>query len=316
MEYKDIKPENSAYLERLKYLAEPPEKLYYWGKIPEFDGETEVSPRFPDEGVGRPKTVAIVGSRKMTPYGESIAYKTAADLATRGVIIVSGMALGIDAMAHRGALSVRGRTIAFLGTEITNIYPRQNRELFSRIIDSGGAVLSEYNQGELMDCRLKTDSFLKRNRLISGVADAVIVIEADVKSGSLNTAGHALSQGVPLFAVPGDINRQMSQGCNRLFNKGAAALLSADDVLEILYKKPRKKTIKNLVSKKLVKTPDEEKILKALQSGVRYNEEILMFIKSFLDPNFNASKFLIAATTLEIRGVIKKMDGGQWVLSC
>ncbi|MDO4967717.1 MAG: DNA-processing protein DprA [Candidatus Saccharibacteria bacterium] len=316
MEYKEVEPKNSPYLARLEYLEKKPKKLFYWGEIPEFDGETEVSTRFPEEGVGRPKTVAIVGARKMTPYGEAIAYKAAAELASRGVIIVSGLAAGIDAAAHKGALSVKGRTIAFLGTEITNIYPPQNRELFSRILKSGGAVFSEYGPRDLLECRMKTDSFLKRNRLISGVADAVIVVEADIKSGSLNTAGHALSQGVPVFAVPGDLNRQMSRGCNRLFNKGVSAYLSADDVLAILFKKPKKRSvIKNLTSKRLIDNPDEEAVVKAINSGVRYNEEILLFIRSFIDSEFDASRFMAAVTTLEIKGVIRSLDNNQWVIS-
>ena len=317
MEYKEIKPVDSPYLKRLDYLEDRPQKLYYWGTIPDLDGKTEASTRFPEEGMGRPKTVAIVGARKMTNYGEMIAYKIAAELASRGVIIASGMAVGIDSAAHKGALSVKGKTIAFLGTEINNIYPRQNQELFSRIIRSGGAVFSEYGPGELLECRLKTDSFLRRNRLISGVADAVVVVEADTRSGSLNTACHALSQGVPLFAVPGDINRQMSQGCNRLFNKGAAALISADDVLEILFKKPRRKksVLKSLASMKLIDNKDEEMIVKAISQGVRYSEEILLYIQSFLEEKFDASRFMAAITTLEIKGVVKNLDGTQWVLS-
>ena len=316
MEYKDILVRDSPYLKRLEYLLDAPKKLFYYGSVPEFDGMTEGSPRFPEEGVGRPKTVAIVGARKMTPYGEEIAFKMAAELASRGVIIASGMAAGIDAAAHKGALSVQGKTIAFLGTEITNIYPSQNRKLFSEIIASGGAVFSEYGPGELLECRLKTDSFLMRNRLISGVSDAVIIVEADIKSGSLNTAGHALSQGVPVFAVPGDINRQMSRGCNKLFNKGAVALTSSDDVLEVLFKKPRKKSvIKSLTSKKLIENPDEEAVVMAINSGARDSEEILSFIRSSIDEKFDASRFMTTITTLEIKGVVRAMEGGQWMFS-
>lgn len=316
MEYKDITPVNSPFLARLNYLEEPPEKLYFYGKIPEFDGKTEASVRFPDE-IGRPKTVAIVGSRKMTNYGKEIAFRISAELASRGVIIASGLALGIDATAHKGALSVGGKTIAFLGTEITKIYPPRNKGLFEEIIKSGGAVFSEYAPGDAPGYRLGTDSFLRRNRLISGISDAVIVVEADERSGSLNTACHALSQGVPLFAIPGDINRQMSQGVNRLFNKGATAIFSADDVLEILYKKKprRKKTIlENLEAKNLVETEDEGLVVKALVSGARYNTEILEYIKEETS-DFDAGRFMTAVTTLEIKGVIHSLDGNGWEIS-
>lgn len=311
MEYQDINPVKSPYLNRLNFLENPPEKLYFYGKIPDFDDKTEASPRFPEE-IGRPKTVAIVGARKMTKYGEEIAKDIASKLAKLGIIIASGMAIGIDSAAHRGALSVGGKTIAFLGTEITKIYPDKNRKLFQEIIETGGAVFSEYGPGELESFRLSADSFLNRNRLISGVSDAVIVVEADIKSGSLNTASHALSQGVPVFAVPGDLNRQMSRGCNKLLDKGASVFLSVDDVLEVLYKKKRKLN-KNPVSKSLLDTKDEELIVQALNSGLRYYDEILMAVQD-TDSNFDASRFLTAIMTLELKNIVVKENDNQWIL--
>ena len=313
MEIRDIIPSKSAYLKRLNSLEKPPEKLYFYGKIPDFSGENEPNPRFPLEGVGRPKTVAIVGARKMTAYGEALAFKFAKELAELGIIVVSGMAIGIDSAAHRGALAANGRTIAFLGTPIDKIYPSENEGLFREIIEKNGCVLLEYGPGLKLNKRLKTDSFLNRNRLISGISDAVIIVEADLRSGSLNTASHALEQGVPLFAVPGDVTRQMSRGCNGLFNKGATAMTCVEDVLNAILpgsiRHQRKQKVELFGS-----TPDETAILRVLAKGVSSGEEIVDKIRE-KDKKFDDSRFNVAITMLEIRGIVKREYSNQWILS-
>lgn len=313
MEIKTIFPEKSPFLERLKYLKKPPKELYFYGKIPDFSGDLSPNPRFPNEKKGRPRTVAIVGARKMTVYGETWAFKLARELAGMGVVIVSGMALGIDAAAHRGALSVNGRTIAFLGTPIDKIYPTENKKLFEEIIEKEGCVLSEYEPGVDRGPYLKTDSFLLRNRLIAGISDAVIIVEADCRSGSLNTASHALEQGVPLFAVPGDLSRQMSRGCNQLFNKGASAVTCVEDVLNAILpgsiKHQKKQKIELFGS-----TPDETEILKLLAKGLTSGDEIREKIAE-KQPDFDVSRFQIAITMLEIRGIVKRGYANQWILS-
>lgn len=313
MEIKRIIPSESKYLSRLEYLKKPPEELFYYGEIPEFTGETEPNPRFPLEGKGRPKTVAIVGSRKMTAYGETHAFRFAKDLAELGVIIVSGMAIGIDAAAHKGALAGGGRTIAFFGTAISQVYPAENKGLFREILDHGGCVLSEYGPDVEIGPKLRTNSFLKRNRLISGISDAVIIIEADERSGSLNTASHALEQGVPVFALPGDVTRQMSRGCNALFNKGASAITSSEDVLNVLFsgsiRHQKKQKIELFGS-----NPDEKAILKAISRGYTSGDEMITEIRK-KTPDFDVSRFNVAITTLEIKGVVKRELGNQWILS-
>ena len=310
MEIKRVFPKDNKYLARLNSLEKPPKELYYYGVLPEFMGKLRPNPRFPLEGEGRPRTVAIVGARKMTAYGETLAFKFAKELAELGVIIVSGMATGIDATAHRGALAANGRTIAFLGTPIDKIYPAENERLFREILNNDGAVLSEIPVGA--EYHPKT-SFLERNRLISGVADAVIIIEADLRSGSLNTASHALEQGVPLFAVPGDVTRQMSRGCNNLFNKGATAAVSVEDILNVILpgsvRCQKKQKIELFGS-----TPDETEVLRLLNKGVTSGEEIVEKI-SKNDKTFDFSRFNIAITMLEIRGIVKREYGNQWVLS-
>jgi DNA processing protein len=308
MEIKSISIKDSKYLRRLEFLEKPPEKLYFYGKIPDFLGDLPASPRFPLEGAGRPRTVAIVGARKMTAYGENLAFKIAKELSEAGVIIVSGMAVGIDAAAHKGALAGGGRTIAFLGTPINKIYPSENKRLFDEILAKDGCVLSELSVDQ--EYHPKT-SFLERNRLISGISDAVIVVEADERSGSLNTASHALEQGVPLFAVPGDVSRQMSRGCNALFNKGATAITSADDILNTVFpefKRKRKKKLSFYTS-----NPDEKLVLEQLSMGITSGDEVFENCKKN-EPTFDISRYNLAITTLEIRGVVKREFGNNWVL--
>lgn len=203
------------------------------GEIPRGGSLIDTFSRFDFERLERPFSVAIVGSRKSTKYGEENAYKIAYKLTELGFVVVSGLALGIDAAAHRGALDAGGRTVGVLGTPITEIYPRKNRPLADRIIKCGGMVMSEFADKTEME-GLAMNAFLHRNRLIAGLVDVVIVVEASERSGSLNTAHHALLTGVPVMAVPGDVDRKKSVGCNRLFREGAAPCLSYLDVLDEL----------------------------------------------------------------------------------
>jgi DNA processing protein len=310
MEIKTVFPSKNQYLERLKCLKNPPNKLYFYGNLPDFLGNLMPNPRFSFEKAGRPRTVAIVGARKMTAYGETWAFKFAKELAELGVVIVSGMATGIDAAAHRGALAAGGRTLAFLGTPIDKIYPAENRGLFDEILANNGAVLSELESGA---CYHPKTSFLERNRLISGVSDAVIIVEADLRSGSLNTAAHALEQGVPLFAVPGDLSRQMSRGCNGLFNKGASAVTCVEDVLNVILPG----SIRHQKQQKIElfgSTSDETEVLKLLANGITSGEEILAMIREKI-PDFDVSRFNIAITMLEVRGIVKREFSNQWILT-
>lgn len=177
--------------------------------------------------------IAMVGTRNMSPYGKSTAYYLALELAKKGAVIISGMADGIDAAAHWGALNAGGYTVAVLGCGIDRIYPPKNKELFEKLVVNG-LVVTEY------DPRTEPlgTNFPVRNRLISGLAQAVTVVEADKKSGSLITAKAGLFQGKDLFAVPGDINKANSGGVNELIKNGANIVTCADDILseyEYLY---------------------------------------------------------------------------------
>ena len=175
--------------------------------------------------------IAIVGSRRATVYGQSVAKKLGAELAERGFCVVSGLARGVDTAAHEGALSVGGRTAAVLGTGIDIITPPENLALYRRIAETG-AVLSEFPFGRAAD----GDSFAMRSRVISGICEAVIVVESDLRGGAMAAAKFAGEQGRLLFAVPGRIDQSISGGCNQLIRDGATLLTSVGDVLqEIQY---------------------------------------------------------------------------------
>ena len=284
MKINHISPQESNFTEVLNTIALKPKTLYFYGKLP----ENVVS-------------VAIVGARKCTAYGAEIAYRAAYELAQRGVVIISGLAVGIDGEAHKGALAARGTTVAVLGTAIDQIYPMRHQRLAEQIL-AKGAIISEYAPGTPM----YPARFLERNRLIAGLAQAVLVVEANERSGSLNTATHALEQGKDLFAVPGDINRPMSRGCNRLLQQGAYPYTGVEDILQVLFPVGTDKlTQVNLIGD----NDDESAVLAAIAGGKRDGEEIAATLK-WLPAQFNQ-----VITMLEIKGRVRGLGMNQWVLA-
>lgn len=206
-----ITVKSDMYPKNLKNIYDPPPILYLRGKI----------------GTGDENSIAIVGSRRATPYGLKVTEHLAKELAALGVTIISGMARGIDSCAHKGAIAGAGRTIAVLGCGVDIVYPRENVQLMNNII-SQGAVISEYPPG----AEPQKLNFPARNRIISGLAKGVIVVEAGEKSGTLITVDFALEQGREVFVVPGNINSSESQGTNRLIKEGAKPVTCIDDILE------------------------------------------------------------------------------------
>ena len=286
------------FTEVLDAIALKPKTLYFYGKIPENVSKNGTRMR--------PKTVAIVGSRHNTRYGEEIAYKLAYELAKKDVIIVSGLAYGIDSIGHRGCLDAGGKTIAILGTPIDQIYPKTHLSLAKEIIEKEGAIISEYAPHEKV---FPKTSFLERNRLISGLSDIVVVVEAAEQSGSLNTATHALDQGKTVFAVPGNITNPYSQGCNKLIKQGAIPYTEPRDILELLFPEEYLKTRKKLKKQNLIGDTDVETlILTTLSEGVRSGEKIMQ--KTNLPPEvFNQT-----TTILEIKGRIRSLGMNHWGL--
>lgn len=199
------------YPSRLKTIESPPVLLYCMGKLPNLDDEL---------------CIGMVGTRKMSEYGKRTAYKIAYELAAANVCIVSGMALGIDGVCACGAIESGGNTVAVLGSGLAVIYPREHEKLMHSIVRHG-AVVTEYPPFE----RPQPQNFPTRNRIISGLCQGVVVIEGPHKSGALITASKAISQGRELFAVPGNLNEQGSEGPNELIKKGANVILSSEDIL-------------------------------------------------------------------------------------
>ncbi len=198
--------QDADYPTRLRNIFEPPVLLYVKGNLPVIDEEV---------------AIAMVGTRKATPYGVEAAEKIAYGLCRQGALVVSGAAAGIDSASHRGALRAGGKTVAVLGCGIDVVYPAENEWLY-RDIAASGALVSEYPPGSAAEAW----HFPARNRIISGLSLGTIVVEAPEKSGALITAGTALEQGRDVFAVPGPIDAPMSRGCNRLVADGAAALIT------------------------------------------------------------------------------------------
>lgn len=208
-----VSREDDAYPPKLKNIINAPYGLYYLGKLPDKNK----------------KSVAIVGARTRSAYGSQLAEKLAGALAQAGVEVISGMARGIDADGHRGALQAKGDTYAVLGCGVDVCYPRSNRYLYEQIPGQGG-ILSEYPPGMAPLPAL----FPQRNRIISGLSDYIVVIEARQKSGSLITADFAMEQGREIYALPGRITDSLSQGCNRLIQQGAGILTGVEDFMEEL----------------------------------------------------------------------------------
>lgn len=271
----------------LARIADPPRQLFYRGDITLLKNHYQ-----------RPK-VAIVGSRKITPYGKRITIQLARDLARQGVIIVSGLAFGVDSLAHRTALESKAPVIAVLPSSLTDVYPASHQQLAQQIVKQGGLLVSEY-----MDSPHPMKyQFIARNRLIAGLSRAVLITEAAQNSGSLHTAGFAMEQGIPVLAVPGNIDSLTSVGTNKLIKEGAHPVTSAQDVFELLGFK--------ITPKVIIKgdNPAEDRLLRLIQAGQQDAGQLLR--QSQLEP----AVFNQTLTMLEISGKIRSAGAGLWTLS-
>ena len=211
--------EDAQYPPLLRQIAHPPHLLYVYG-------ETDLTDRFP---------VAVVGTRRASAYGLTHTREIAAELAQTGVCVVSGLALGIDAAAHTGALDGGGRTVAVLGSALDKPYPQENESLMRRILESGGSVVSEYAPGTPPS----RYSFLQRNRIIAGMCLGTLVTEGPRRSGALNTATRTLENGREVFALPGNVDSPGAQLPNMLISEGARLVTGAADILSALVIEPK-----------------------------------------------------------------------------
>lgn len=284
MKINSISPLKHKYLQIIDTIAKKPAILHYIGTLPD----------------DRTPTVAIIGTRKPTTYGREVTYQLAYDLAKRGVVIISGLALGTDGIAHQAALDAGGRTIAVLASSIDDITPHSHRSLGEAIIKRGGAIISEYEPG----AATYVAQFLARNRIVSGLSDAVVVTEASARSGTLATVTFALDQGREVFAVPGNITSPSSAGSNTILKQGGHPVTRAEDILEIIA--PH--LLKGQSILPLGDTPLESRIISLIQLGVRDGDEL------HAQSHATISDFSEALTMLEINSVVRALGGNQWTL--
>ena len=285
MKINSISFSTPVYPKRLQDIPKPPDELFFIGN---------------QDLLSAPVSVAIVGTRKPTAYGRIVTETLAKGLARRGACIVSGLALGVDGIAQKSAIEVGGQSIAVLASGLDSISPRSHRELAISILEKNGTLVSENPPGTPP---LKWE-FLKRNRLISGLADSVVVTEAAAKSGSMSTVMHALQQGKDVYVVPGNITSPMSAGCNKLIEQGAQPIIDIEAFIEQIM--PSKASDKQQML--LAQTPEEKTILDLMNSGIKDGEELHKMSK------LDSSTYSMTMTMLELRGVIRPLGGNIWSL--
>jgi len=289
------------YPERLRAIYDPPIVLYLKGNI----------------GVLSKYGLAVVGTRHPTPYGTGMAERLSCDLAARGLVIISGMARGVDTAAHRGALAGRGATVAVWGTGVDLTYPKENQKLADQILANGGAILSEFPMGTFP----APQNFPIRNRIISGMSIGVLVIEAGEYSGTRVTARCALEQGRDVYAVPGNVTNKLSWGPNTLIKQGAALVATWEDVWEALSADVRLALIppeQSASSEPATASlfggpnlaPDEQKIFAVLRADEPTHIDELV---ERLVAELSSSQIFAALFELELSGRIRVLPGKYYV---
>ena len=283
----EITPRSKHYSKILKEIADPPRLLYCRGNL----------------NLLNTFCFGVVGSRMLTSYGKEATQHIVQSLVREGFTIISGLALGIDSVAHKATLDNGGKTIAVLGTGINDesVYPNTNLNLAKQILAKDGLIVSEYPPGEVG----YKSNFPARNRIISGLSKGVLVVEADEKSGSLITAKSAAEQNRDVFAIPGSIFSSKSRGANALIKSGAKLVASTQDILEEYSKNAEfELQPKNDIS---TKDPVEKKILDILDE-----KESLGADEIIRESDEETSKVLAALSMLEIKGKIKNLGNGQY----
>jgi len=274
---------DAEYPARLQAIASAPPILYVRGGLES----------------GDEASVAIVGSRRATAYGEEMARELARELGRRGLTIVSGLARGIDAAAHRGALEVGARTVAVLGCGLDQIYPPEHHDLAAEVAGSG-ALLSEFPLGTAP----LRPHFPRRNRIISGLSLGVVVVEAGVESGALITAHHALEQGREVFAVPGRVHARYSEGCHRLIKAGAKLVESWEDVfVELVPNLKGKKPARPVGPPPLDLTAEERHVYDLLTDGPLHIDAIIV------QCGWGGGRVASVLVGLEMKGVVRQLRG-------
>lgn len=294
--------EDEAYPPRLREIFDPPPVLWLRGNA------TLLS---------RP-AIAVVGTRHPTPYGSGMSEVLSRDLASRALVILSGMARGIDTHAHRGALDAKGKTIAVWGTGIDVIYPKENKPLAERILSSGGLIVSEQRLGTFP----APQNFPRRNRILSGMSVAVLVVEASEQSGTRVTARCALEQDRDVFAVPGNVTTKNAWGPNTLIKQGAKLVATWEDVWEELPSEVRVQLEAELgfasqanPSASLIPETELEEHEKLVLGVLRHDEAMqLDELLEMLDAKLSSSEIFTVLFELELAGRIRQLPGKNYVL--
>lgn len=283
MKINKVTKQHKLFPDHLKEISSVPKQLFYIGDLEDY---------LP--------AVTIVGSRKISLYGKKATYQLAYDLAKSGITIISGLALGADAVAHQAALDAKGRTIAVLAGGLDSIHPSSHRNLAIDIVKNNGCLLSEYDKGTPP---LK-QNFVARNRIVSGLSDMVVIAEAAEASGSLITARFAIEQNKQVGAIPGNIDSPLSVGTNNLIKSGATLVSSADDVLDALGLMAKEKARAEVFGD----SQEEQVIIDILKSGETDMDKIQE--QSKLDPAI----FSQTITMLEISDKIRPLGANHWTL--
>src|SRR5271166_4889168 len=291
-----------AYPSRLKEIYDPPVILFVKGSV---------------ELLSKPG-IAMVGTRHPTPYGSGMAERLATDLAARGLVIISGLARGIDTASHRGAIAAKGKTVAVLGTGIDVLYPKENTRLAEQILALGGALITEFPVGTSP----APQNFPIRNRIISGMSAGVLVVEAAEYSGTRITSRLALEQNRDVYAVPGNVTNKNSWGPNTLIKQGAKLVATWEDVWEELptdvqaalssmrNESPEPETASLFPDE--VTSPDEKKILRLLKADESTHIDELV---ELLEAEMSPSEIFAALFELELNGKIRQLPGKNFVKS-
>jgi DNA processing protein len=278
------------YPQALRDIPDPPALLYVRGTIEPAD---ELA-------------IALVGSRKSTPYGERIAGRLASSLARVGLTVVSGLARGVDAAAHRGALSVGGRTIAVLANGLGEVYPPEHDEL-AREVAASGALISESPMGQSPLAGL----FPQRNRIISGLSLGVVVVEATPKSGSLSTARHAVDQNREVYAVPGPVDSLASRGCHALIRDGAKLVETVDDILEELG--PLVREVKAKAEEPAIRHPAELSLSDQERTILgKLDDQGVAIDALIVSTGLTASQVMATLSVLELRRLVRRLPGPRF----
>lgn len=283
-----IDDKNDKYPKRLLQIKNRPKSLYVLGNI---------------ELLNKKQILAIVGARECTEYGRKVASCFASELAEKDICIISGMAIGIDAAAHNMAIEKEGKTIAVLGGGFNNIYPKENEWLFHKILSNDGCIITEYD----MDVEPDIRKFPKRNRIISGLSDGVLVVEAEYRSGSTVTAGYARKQGRKVYSIPSNIDSSRGLGTNRLIQEGAILVTRPDQIQSDLLKSNMKKLEEKNEIKIEKNIPEEYLPIYNLLS-----DEPIHINQIVKELNTKISEVNSIITLMELDGYIMQLSGNQF----